>query len=98
MSAFVIAITTGAFVAPVVLAQEHPKQYQDVKPAPRDSANPRSQSAEMPRSPAIIPPPDTGDKSVIVPPRDNAAKTPVISPPGTSGDKDNGNKDNIEPK
>jgi len=116
MSVFVIAIAAGAFVAPVVHAQDngdgqsspnqHPKQYQSVKPGDTgrgddtpgdkrgaDSTTRRDQSAEAPKSPAIIAPPSTGDKSVIVPPQDGAAKTPVIRPPGTPGDNND-----VQPK
>ena len=111
MSAFVIAIAAGAFVAPVVRAQDnsdtqsspdqHPKQYQSVKPMPGDarpgaqddSTTRRNQSAEAPKSPAVIAPPSTGDKSVIVPPKDGAAKMPVIPPPGSPGDNND-----VEPK
>jgi hypothetical protein len=108
MSAFVIAIAASAFVAPVVRAQDngdtqsspdqHPKQYQSVKPMPGDKAQDdsttrRDQSAQAPKSPAVIAPPSTGDKSVIVPPKDGAAKMPVITPPGSPGDNND-----VEPK
>jgi hypothetical protein len=111
ISAFAIAIAAGAFVAPVVHAQDNndtpsspqqPKQYQSVKPEPDsanggavsgDSTTRRDQSAQAPKSHAVISPPSTGDKSVIVPPKDGASKTPVIAPPGTPGDNNN-----VEPK
>lgn len=82
-------------------SQGHVKQHQDALP-PSATQNPDSrsdrsapnQSAEAPKSPAVITPPSTGDKSVITPPATGAAKTPVITPPGTSGN----NKDEIQPK
>ena len=62
------------------------------QPAPNQSAP--NQSAQAPKSPSVITPPSTGDKSVITPPTTGESKTPVITPPGASGN----NKDEIQPK
>jgi hypothetical protein len=62
----------------------HVQQNQTAKPAPKNSPQ-REQSAQ---TPAVVPPPATGDRSVINPPANGAAKTPVIRPPGTPGDNE----------
>jgi hypothetical protein len=72
-------------------SQGHVQQHQQAVPQ-QNSDSRRDQSAEAPQSPAIIQPPDTGDKSVIKPPT-AGAKMPVIKPPGSPG-----NNDDIKPQ
>jgi hypothetical protein len=80
-------------------SQGHVKQHQQLLPPSatdkdqNSDQSKRDQSAEAPKSPAVITPPTTGDKSVITPPAEGVAKMPVIKPPGTTG-KD----DEIQPK
>jgi hypothetical protein len=109
MSVAIVAIGASLMSLPAARAQDqndpstppskHVRQHQDAVPSPQDrssqeGATRRDQSAQAPKSPAVITPPATGDKSVITPPDTGAAKTPVIPPPGTPGNNNN----DVEPK
>jgi hypothetical protein len=103
VSVAIVAIGAGLVSLPAARAQDqndsstlpphHVQQHQDVIPAPQDQATRRDQSAQAPQGPGVIPPPATGDHSVITPPANGVAKTPVIPPPGTPGDNND-----VEPK